>query len=728
MDAITQSPVSGLSGRYETSRFDQTRHLGRKPVTLASIGQILRWRWRLIAGIVLVMFVAGVAASLIITPRYEGVARIRITPVGAFQFTTDTGRDSPLDQALVNTEIATIRSRDVARRVVERNSLSKDPEFVSAKLLHAGNAGAVAARATEAAITAVLGRLSVEQREKSYIVAISFESRDAVKSARIANDFAEAYIDNTADVQMSTAARQATTGQAALERLSTQAEIAATNVAQYRASAGIVQGAGSGTINDQQIGPLTVQLATAQAQAAAARSNADAAQRQINTGGADAISAVLSSGVIADLRRQRTAAESERAQLSSRYGPRFPALVQSNDQIASLDQQIHQEQLRIIEGLKSEARAAEAQVASLRGQLQVLKGEIAANNQAAVRAESMQRNADAATGAYNHLASSVQQSAQAQKSTEPQARMIEQAVVSSRPSFPNRPAMISASLLLGLILGFSAALATEGMQATLRQPDDVETLLGIPFLASIPQLSAKQMVHPDKGRCSPVDTLLTTPVSAFSEAFRSVRNTLRGQHDGDGLVVALSSTLPSEGKTTSSLALARVMALSGDRVLLIDGDVRRSGLARVLQIKPAHGIIEVLAGQVTAAAAIIPDEIAGLDLLPVREPSFTPVDLFSGEPMAAQLKALRSNYDYIIIDTPPLLGVADARTLAHLADGVLLLVRWGSTPLPAVDAALAGLEQDNSAIIGAVLTMVDPTSEAMGGMYYSARYHNYYAA
>ena len=731
MDALTLNPATRPATR-PASRFDQTRHIGRRPVTLGTIGQTLRWRWRLVAGVVLVVLCVGAVASLIVPARYQGTARIRITPVGAFPIAEDDTHEQPLDQALVNTEIGTIRSRDIARKVVQQFGLEQDPEFVPARLMM-GTAPVDRARATETAITTILDRLSVEQQEKSYILAIGFDSKDPVKAARVANGFASAYIDNTANVLMSTAARQAATGQAALQRLSQQAEVAASSVAQYRASSGIEVGGGGATISDQQIGPLAMQLASAQAQAAAARSNVEAAEKEVVSGGQDAVSAVLSSSVIGDLRSRRTEAEAQRAQFAAKYGPKFPALVQSNDQIASLDQQIRQEQGRIIEGLKNEARAADAQVASLRGQLGELKAQIASNNQAAVKAESLQRDADAATGAYNHLATSVQQTTQAQRSNEPQARLIEQSVVAAHHSFPNRPAMISASLLIGLILGLAAALTTEGLQATLRHADDVETLLGVPFVGAIPLLSRRAFQELGEGqsaarRGQPANTLLHRPVSAFSESFRAIRATLRGQHDPQGLIVSVSSTLPSEGKTTSALALARVMAMCGDRVLLIDGDVRRAGLARTLGLTIAQGLVEVLLGEATADAAIMADSVAGLDILPVREPSFTPVDLFNGGAMKAELARLRARYDFIILDTPPLLGVADARSLAKLADGVLVMVRWGSTPIAAVDAALAGLEQDDAAVIGAVLTMVDPAAEAMGGTYYSSRYNAYYNA
>jgi capsular exopolysaccharide synthesis family protein len=721
MNAVTlATPLTPVS------RFDQSRHIGRRSVSFGALGQVLRWRWKLVAGVLALTMLLVVGASFAIPPRYQSVARLRITPNRPLVVAPDgEGGSGPLDQSLLSTEIATIRSRDIARRVVLANHLQHDPEFVSARLRN-GKGEVAEARAVEAAISTLLERLAVEQQEKSYILAIGFQSRDPVKAARIANSFAESYINSTADVMMSTAARQADEGQAALQRLSRQAEVAAADVAHYRASTGIVQGANGATVNDQQIAPLTTQVATAEAQAAAARSNLETAEKQVASAGPDAVSAVLSSNVIADLRRQRTAAEADRSQLASRYGPMFPALIEGNERIAALDRQIREEQSRIIEGLRSEARAATAQAASLRGQLGSLKGEIAANNSAAVKAESLQRSADAATGAYNHLASSVQQTAQVEQSSQPQARLIEQAVVTSLPAFPNRPAMAATSVLAGLVLGVIAAMVTETMQGTVRNADDVEVLLGLRFLASVPRLGRKQLRGEDGGRCTPADTLILRPMSAYAEAYRAIRSSIRRAEGGPARVVALCSTVPGEGKTSSSLTLARVMAMAGERVLLIDGDVRRPSVRRQASLHAECGLIEVLNGEVDLAEAIIEDHVAGCSILPVAKSTFSPTDLFNPARMRSMLEQLRPHYDHILIDTPPVLGVTDARSIAKLSDGVVLMIKWGGTPIAAVDAALAGLEHDNVPIIGAVLTMVNPRAEAVGALYYSRRYVAYY--
>jgi succinoglycan biosynthesis transport protein ExoP len=281
-------------------------------------------------------------------------------------------------------------------------------------------------------------------------------------------------------------------------------------------------------------------------------------------------------------------------------------------------------------------------------------------------------------------------------------------------------------LLLGLALGIGGVLLAEGMQSSIRKPEDVEVLLGVPFITAVPLLRKKGRFFSRKA-VNPAGTLLSNPMTIYAEAFRTIRGHIVGNGQRAPLrVIALASTLPGEGKTTSSLSLARVMALSGDKVLLVDMDVRRAGLARALQLNTSAGLVEVLGGTATLDDAIVDDQVPGLKLLPVRQPTFSAEDLFGGGAIDELLAKLKGEFDYVLLDTPPMLGIADARTLATKVDGVLLLIKWNSTPIPVIDAALAGLEQDGAAVIGAALTMVDPNSEAMGAHYYSAHYSAYY--
>lgn len=704
------------------SRFDQSRHVERRPVTLRSLSDAIRRRWWLVAATTLIALLLAVGVSLTLTPKYDAYTTVRITPNGQSPLDTEAA-DRPFDQMAVNTEVSVIASRNVARKVVVQQGLYRDPEFV---VVEKDQPAPDRAEAIEMATGNVIDRLQVGRDEKSYVVTIGFRSTSPVKAARIVNGIAQTYVAGTAEAMVGTAARQSASIEGRLRELGSEVEVADRQLAQYRAQSGISQGGTAGTVTDQQIAPLSSQLATAESEAAAAQSNVSVAERQIATGGTEAVSAVLSSSVIADLRRQRAEAEKRRAELSARYGPRYPLLQQASQQIESLDSQIRQEAQRIIGGLRSEAAAARARAASLRGQLNVLKGNIARDDRASVAASSLERNAEAKRSAYTRLAQAAQSSTQAQRLSQPQADIVENATIPDRPTFPNLKAAAAAGLLVGLAAGLGTVLLIEGMQSSIRKPEDIEMMLGVPFITAVPRLR-KKLRYFSRKSLNPAHTLLTKPMTVYAEAFRTVRGHIAGNGQrAPSHVIALASTLPGEGKTTSALSLARVMALSGDRVLLADMDVRRAGLVRTLGITVSTGLVEVLSGQATLDEAIIDDQIPGLKLLPVRQPTFTASDLFGGGAVDQLLAELKSRYDYVLFDTPPMLGIADARTLAAKVDGVVLLVKWNSTPVSVIDAALAGLEQDGVAVLGAVLTMVDPKSEAMGAHYYSSHYTSYY--
>ena len=307
--------MSTLAEHDETSRFDQSRHVGRRAVTLRSVGDAIRRRWIVVAAVALVVFALALGTSLMLTPKYDAFAKVRITPNAASPLDFGNGTEQPADQTAVNTEVQVIGSRATARKVVTQLGLDRDPEFTGK-----GPANTAIERAT----SGVLDHLKINRDDKSYLVLIGIRSVDGAKAARIANTYASTYVAGTADNLMGTAAKQSQSIQNRLRELGAEVQTADARLASYRAQSGISQSGEGGTITDQQIAPLSMQLATAESEAAAARSALSVAERQNATGGTDAISAVLSSGVIADLRRQRTEAEKRRAELSSRYGPRYP--------------------------------------------------------------------------------------------------------------------------------------------------------------------------------------------------------------------------------------------------------------------------------------------------------------------------------------------------------------------------------------------------------------------
>jgi capsular exopolysaccharide synthesis family protein len=220
------------------------------------------------------------------------------------------------------------------------------------------------------------------------------------------------------------------------------------------------------------------------------------------------------------------------------------------------------------------------------------------------------------------------------------------------------------------------------------------------------------------------------PASAFAEAIRNIRATLMADGGGKPTTICVTSSLTCDGKSVTAVALARVMAMSGDRVLLIDCDLRRSGLAALRREgsgrAPATGVVEVLEGQSDLRKAILQDVVPGLTLLASGRPAFSPRDIFSGRRAQEVLSRLKTEYDFVILDAPPVLAVTDAWTIASLCDATLLVARYAKTPRAAVRAAVDRLRLRGARLHGVVLNRRPPARRFGEAGYYDSIHAAYY--
>ena len=458
-----------------------------------------------------------VAMTLLLTPVFTSTAQVRVEPNRRSPIDFSSAQGTPPDQAVVDTEVNLMRSRDVARRVVQQLKLVDDREFNKPP---ASGRTLPASEVVEQTVDVLLKHVDVARSGTTYLISVSARSVDPDKAAAIANAIANQYISSSIEAQAGTATTQSASLRAQLATLGQEVQAAEAQVAQYRAQTGIVQGGTNGTITDQQVAPLSSQLATAEAQAAAARSNAEAARSQISRGGFDAVSGVLNSPVIADLRRQRAEVLRKQGEVNARYGPRHPEAISLAQQMNDLDKQLREESQRIVSGIESDARAAAASAASLRGDLARLRGQQAGNTRAAVQAESLERVAEAKRTVYNQLAQAAQQTAQQRQGSTSLGRIIDVAKAPSQPSYPNKPLFILLGMVLGLITGLAVVAVLEVTKTTIMSSDDVERELGAPFLVSIKRLAKS------KGAAAPWDFIAAQPMSAFSETMRTVRSSL----------------------------------------------------------------------------------------------------------------------------------------------------------------------------------------------------------
>ena len=684
--------------------------------------RIVARRWRLFAAIFGGILALTILVMLLLTPVYTGVTQIKIDPSERSPIDFQAvANGAPPDQALIDTEVALMRSRLGAQAVVRKLGLAESAEF---------NGGRTGKLAENAAIDHLLKNLNVARDGTTYVVNLSFKSRDARTAATVANAVARQYIDNSVQYRVGTAAAQSKILDKRLGELGNQVAQADQKLAQYRASTGLVGGDVSGTITEQQIAPLSSQLATAESEAAAARAAAAAAAAQARSGGIGSVSGVLASDVVGALREKRADILNEQAQILQRYGAKYPDAIRTKQQLEQIDRQIGDESARIVSGLQANAQAASARAGSLRGELARLRAEQAGNTRASATAASLQRQAEAKSSVYTQTSEAAQKISSRQQGAMPQASIIEPAVIPDRATFPNKPLMLIFGLLFGLIAASATVAVLEANSVGFRTMQDIEQGLGLPYLASLPQVTPPRGTIGGVDSFRPWDEVVDRPMSSFAEGLRSLRTTLAGSREGDAAqVIALSSSVPREGKTSTAASLARVMAMAGDRVVLVDCDLRRNALADMTPDTDI-GLVEVLRGQAPLEKALVPDaRVEGLAILPLAQSVFDPTDLFTDEAITMVLDKLRDRFDAIILDVPPILAVADARKLAMRADAVVLLVAWNRTPQQAARRALSQLQRDGANVVGAAFTLVrhqagfvDPDDPA----YYSMMYEQYY--
>jgi capsular exopolysaccharide synthesis family protein len=682
---------------------------------------MLRLRWKTFALVSVIIFGLAIALISMMTPKYEATARLRIDPkrnpmASASEETTSLASEA------IETEATVLSSPDLAREVVRRMKLVNDPEFAKGLGDDENGAPLDANTRLNKVTEKVLKHLDAGRDKLTYVIAINFKSRDAVKAAAVANAFAQTYIETRVNSGIGTAQRQAEWFRKQLDKASAELTVAQQRASQYRAQAGIVQAGADGTITDQQVAPVATQLATADAAAAQAQSNLQAARSQIARGGLDSVSAVRNSTVINDLRRQRAEVERTEGEITSRYGPKHPESIKVQQQLDALDAQIRAEAQRAIGSLQADASAAEAQASSLRSTLNGIKSQQARDTRAGAIAATLDQDVANKKQAYDRLSQMSLDSTQSQSNPIGQAEIIDRAETPTSPAPPSKGLLTALALVVALAVGLAIVILQEMMNAGMRTVDEVEGRFGLPVLASLPMLK-------DKTGQSLASQLLQDQTSMNAEAFRNARSTLIATTGAGGLakIVALTSAVPGEGKSTAALSLARVSALSGKPTLLIDCDVRRAQMRIVAEASASKGLVQLLRGEATLQEVIVRDTAPALDMILVTDPFFSLEDLFGSAAFASLLAKAKNDYDMVVLDLPPVLGLADARTVAPQADVVALAIRWGSTPTAAVERALSSLRKDGVNVAGILFTMVDPKCEAIGGMYYSSKYAAYYS-
>lgn len=681
--------------------------------------QVFRRNLVVFLSVLLAVLLAAAAYLALVTPIYSARASLLIEPTGDPVRTSgpnESGDIPNVDE--VDTEIRLIGSPLVAQIAAqlysERFASPDGDDFVAEEI--------------DGLAQRMAGSTRVVRSGSTKIIDVIASGSDPQFVAATANLIGEAYlqsqVDNKSQRSESTQ-RFINERLAELERnaLSTQAALD-----NYRASRGLVSSQG-GTNAEQEVSNLNSQLASARAELAEKQGRLGAARQQLarGSGGAD-VGAALGSGTIGSLRQQEARVSAELAVLKERYGELHPQRRQTDQELSDIRKRIQEEINRVLSNLQADVQTAQSRVASLRGSRQAAMSTLTSNSRSQAGMNELEQKANAAGSVYQSFLERSQESAALRDSALPDASFATRASVPSAPFSPDVPLTISLALVAGFALGFVALLVAEYLRRGVQTKRDVERRLKLRYAGAIPTLRSTI-----KGRMpleAPQEYVVSHPHSLFAEAFRSIRTFLTLSPGARPRAIAITSALPREGKTTTSVCLGRTTAMEGPRTILVDADLRRRGSSELMEFESEHDIYDYLLDRAPLEQCVYKDVRTGLDVLGSRDilaDSTNPLTEARVERMFAEL---RQTYDVIIVDTAPILGVAEGRILATAADRVLVITQWKKTSIRAVEAVADMLIDSGAKITGLALSQVNIRKYAStgdGDVYaYAKKFRGYY--
>ena len=702
--------------------------------------------WRAV-GIGAVLFVAVVGIVSQIPPTYYAEGSVLVQPARAnLAQVGETQSGLPVDTSAVDTEVELLKSRALSETVIQKLGLDKDPEFSrppSSKwslgfssqwpfvLTHApASAEDETTDPSARVVDAVQRRTSVRRIGLTYVVRMGFSAGTPAKAEKITNALIDSYLARQITQKVDAVAQANVELDTSMDKLRQNALDSEARLQEYKNANNLlsIQGA---TMAEGEVSALNQQIAKAKADRIEkeARRNSALDRVEGGSGGAD-IAATLGSDTIKELRKKEAETSAQVAQLSVLFKPDYPELQRAQAQINDIHQQIQREIGRILSSLTTEAGAASQREASLLASRSEAQNELGANNRARVGLVALEQRAGAAKKIYEGYLNRASEVAAARSLQQADATVNYRAAVSATHS-PDMRLAAAFAALLAMVGGAATILLPEFWNRRLRSRMDIEHEIGMPLAAVLPDFASIARADRRLSLPGPADYLSEQPFTAFAEAFRNLRAFLMlSDRSGPAKIVAITSALPREGKSMTSFCLARTLAVTGAKVVLVDCDVRQRGITKMIG-EPTVGIVEVIEKKLPLADALVRDSKSGAWILPAADGPI-PHDLFGTEEADNLFRKLAEEFDHVILDTPPLLGVADARILAAKADKVLYLVQWNKTPSSTAQSAVDILQECGAKVTGAILAQVDVRQQARYGYGdssdYFRHYQRYYAA
>jgi succinoglycan biosynthesis transport protein ExoP len=693
-------------------------------------------QWLILSFMVAVVTIVSIA-TFRMRPVYVATARIEIDRENSniLPFQGTDSYDYMLDlENYIETQSKILTSETLALLTIRNSGLSARPEFAApggpSEAVASGN---LANQKRPPELGEFLGSLSVKRVANSRLMDVTFESTDPQLAAQIVNAHLENYIEQNFRSRYEATSQASTWLTDQLNELKIKVQKSEDARIAYERQNQIWTLDDKQNITTQRLSDINKELTDAQSE----RVKKEALYDFAKAGNLDAVPQVQGNPVLTDLLKKRSDTSANYNDALSQYGPNFPKVQRLQAQLKELDETIQKEKQNVVNNLENDYREARQREGLLNSELDQQKSEVNQMSEKMVEYNILKREAEANKSLYEGLLTKLKEAGISAGLRSSNIRIVDPAMIPSTPARPAKARNVALAFLVGLVGGIGLALMREYLDNTVKTPDDIESLARLPSLAVVPQFGGSngngkrnglfKSFPATNGHDRRIELVAQhLPKSQMSEAFRALRTALLlSQADHPPQVILVTSALPREGKTTAAANLAVTLAQLGDSTVLVDADLRKPGVGRLLNLTGGKyaGLSSYLAG------------VSSLDLVTVQHPQIpnlaaiptgplppNPADLLSSHKLAEAIAELRKKYKFVVIDSPPIMAATDAVILSVQTDGVLLVVRSGETPKEAFTRTRDLLLSVKCHILGVVLNAVDSSAP---DYYYSYRYYPY---
>jgi succinoglycan biosynthesis transport protein ExoP len=709
---------------------------------LRDIFRILRKRRSALVGFFVTFFSLVLLFTFTSTPYYEGSTKVMVEKAEGDNLTGRAVVSRSIDPEFYGTQFQLIKSRAVARRVVETLGLDKNPEAFFGKQAGRQSPLQVIVPKIKGLISKITHLFSKESAtepkedeispgekiaaqiseeiqvrpvEGSRIVNITFLSPNPELAALVANTTANAYIETILEMKLdSTRSR--------LEWMTQKAEGEAVKLQkselalqQYMKENNLVTLEDRMTVTPEQLSEINLQLLRAETH----RKELQSLYNKVSSVGkniqaAQTITAVASQPALQAIRAQIVETEKSLMELGNKYGPKHPIMAKVQGDLQVLERKRDQEITRIVESIKNEYELALANERNLRERLNTSKTEALVQSEKFIQYGQLKRVIDTNRTLYDALLLKLKESSITEETQPVNLWLVEKAKVPLKPSKPWIALNLQVGFLIGALGGIALAFFLEYLDNTIKDPEDVERAFGAPVIGVIQRWKKKTE--------DLENIVVKEPLSQLAESYRGIRTAIQLSFpDNPPKRILLTSSVQGEGKTTTAVNLAMITAQSNHRVLLVEGDLRRPRLHKIYKLNNTKGLSNYLAGEVEGSI-IQKGPIPKMAIIPAGPIPPNPAELLVSSRMQSLLEAAARDFDFIICDAPPLLPVADARILARLFDGVILICDSGKTTYDMAERSLKMVHDLRSRLLGLVINRHDIAKSG----YYHQSYYDYY--